>query len=103
MVQLERLDVTVATNQLQRFDKVVRVVIGIADKPTLYVTSSEESSITVSVAKLGESELSRVSITSNADGVSVIEGQPFTLSLIAEPAPDSELEVMLMVPTSRSF
>ena len=94
---------TVATDQLQRFDKVVRVVIGIADKPTLYVTSSEESSITVSVAKLGESELSRVSITSNADGVSVIEGQPFTLSLIAEPAPVSALEVMLMVPTSNLF
>ncbi len=94
---------TVATDRLQRFDKVVRVIIGIADKPTLYATSSEESSITVSVAKLGESELSRVSITSNADGVSVIEGQPFTLSLIAEPAPDSELEVMLMVPTSNLF
>ena len=94
---------TVATGQLQRFDKVVRVVIGIADKPTLYVTSREESSITVSVAKLEESELSRVSITSNADGVSVIEGQPFTLSLIAEPAPDTELEVMLVVPTSNLF
>ena len=94
---------TVATDKLQRFDKVVRVVIGIADKPTLYVTSSEESSVTVSIAKLGESELSRVSITSHADGVSVIEGQPFTLSLIAEPAPDSALEVMLTVPTSNLF
>ena len=94
---------TVATGQLQRFDKVVRVVIGIADQPTLYATSSEESSITVSVAKLEESEISRVSITSNADGVSVIEGQPFTLSLIAEPAPDTELEVMLMVPATNLF
>ena len=91
------VEVSVATNELSDVTEIGQLVIGIAEQPTLYLVSSEKSSITVSISKISKPTLSRVSITSIANGESVVEGNEFKFQLTAEPAPATDLEVSLTI------
>ena len=91
------VDVTVATNTLSDVQDVGQIIIGIAENPGFYLISAEKTSISVAISKVQAPELSRISITSNANGVSIVEGREFEFQLLAEPAPTTNLEVNLAI------
>ena len=91
------VEVNVATIELSDDSNVGRVVIGLAEKPNSYLISVGEPSIIVSILKVGTPDISRISISSNSDGLNVVEGQTFMFQLLAEPAPTSNLTVNLTI------
>ena len=98
-----KVDVTVATNTLSDVQDVGQIIIGIAENPGFYLISAEKTSISVTISKVQAPELSRISITSNANGVSIVEGREFEFQLLAEPAPTTNLEVNLAITDAGFF
>ena len=62
-----------------------------------YKISTESPRIMVSVSKINDAERPRISLVSNANNLSIIEGKPFEVGISADPAPATELAVEMTV------
>ena len=92
-----RVETSAKLNELGAAVAAGTIVIEITEQEQSYKISTESPRITVSVSKIKDAELPRISIDSRANTLSIIEGQSFEVEISADPAPETELAVEMTV------